>query len=123
MQEKIIFGLEPMDKQSGQTKTTLEISLSIEDLQKFLFRFSPNEIKIQDYIIYFRGEYILISMDRDTPPYVVTNRDQVYNLAVQAYSRLVATQLFRNAISFDFDAANDLIYNNIDDEFGDSSDT
>jgi hypothetical protein len=117
MKESIMFGLEPFDRNSGLTKTTMEIDFTINDLQKLLFRFSPNEIKVRDYTLLFRGEYIILSMGNNEPPYIVTNRDQVYNSAVQAYNRLVAVELFRNAISFDFDAANDLLYKDVKDEF------
>ena len=113
-----MFGLEPFDEESGQVKTTKEIDFTLEDLQKLLFRFAPNEIKVSDYTIFFRGEFMILSLEDNQPPYVVTNRDQVFNLAIQAYNRLVAVELFKNAISFDFDAANDLLYKDIKDEFG-----
>lgn len=120
MKETIIFGLRPFDLKSGQTKTTKEISFTIEDLQKLLFRFSPNEIKIGDDIIIFRDKHMFISGGVNESPYIVTNKEQVYNLAVQAYNKLIATQMFYNAISFDFDAASDFMFKDVSDEFEDT---
>ena len=116
MKEKILFGLQPLNSLTDTGLHKVEISMDIKDLSALLFRFSPDAITIDEYkIIFSTGkEMCLIADDQK---YIVTNKDQVYQEAVSAYNKLAATQLFYNAISFDYDAACDFIYKDIPDEF------
>ena len=117
MKENIMFGLAAMND-SG-VKTTREIAMDIKDLSALLFRFSPNTIVLNngDKIL-FKNDVMALVSSEDEELYMVTNKDQVYNLAVQAYNKLIATQMFYNAISFDFDAASEFIFKDVSDEFG-----
>lgn len=119
MKETIVFGLKPLTE-TGMVKTTREIEMDIKDLSALIFRFSPNNIVLSngDKIIFRKDAMILLEEDYPDIMFAVTNADQVYNLAVQAYNRLVATQMFYNAISFDFEAASDFMFKDTPDEFG-----
>ena len=119
MKETIVFGLRPLTE-TGLVKTTREIDMDIKDLSALLFRFSPHSIVLSngDKIIFRKDDIILLEEDYPDLMFAVTNTEQVYDLAIKAYNKLVATQLFYNAISFDFDAANDAMFKDIPDEFG-----
>ena len=116
-----MFGLTPIRDDGVACKTNVEVTVNLQDLSSLLFRFSPDSIVLSSGDrITFRNNIMAFLPNDSQVWYAVTNTEQVYNTAVQAYNKLIATQMFYNAISFDFDAASEFIFKDIPDEFEES---
>ena len=93
-------------------KVDLEVYLVEEDAQKFIFKQSPIAFFVDEFKVLMKPDNNFnwsITLFKDEYIYIVLNSDQVLSYIEENYINLVVMRKVANVLSFDFDAAVDLI--------------
>ena len=93
-------------------KVDLELYLGEEDAKKFIFKQSPIAFFVDEFKVLMKPDNNFnwsITLFKDEYIYIVLNSDQVLSYIEDNYINLVVMRKVANVLSFDFDAAVDLI--------------
>ena len=93
-------------------KVDLELYLGEEDVKKFIFKQSPIAFFVDEFKVLMKPDNNFnwsITLFKDEYIYIVLNSDQVLSYIEENYINLVVMRKVANVLSFDFDAAVDLI--------------
>ena len=93
-------------------KVDLELYLGEEDAKKFIFKQSPIAFFVDEFKVLMKPDNNFnwsITLFKDEYIYIVLNSDQVLRYIEENYINLVVMRKVANVLSFDFDAAVDLI--------------
>ena len=93
-------------------KVDLELYLGEEDAKKFIFKQSPIAFFVDEFKVLMKPNNNFnwsITLFKDEYIYIVLNSDQVLSCIEENYINLVVMRKVANVLSFDFDAAVDLI--------------
>ena len=93
-------------------KVDLELYLGEEDAKKFIFKQSPIAFFVDEFKVLMKPDNNFnwsITLFKDEYIYIVLNSDQVLNYIEENYINLIVMRKVANVLSFDFDAAVDLI--------------
>ena len=93
-------------------KVDLELYLGEEDAKKFIFKQSPIAFFVDEFKVLMKPDNNFnwsITLFKDEYIYIVLNSDQVLSFIEENYINLVVMRKVANVLSFDFDAAVDLI--------------
>ena len=93
-------------------KVDLELYLGEEDAKKFIFKQSPIAFFVDEFKALMKPDNNFnwsITLFKDEYIYIVLNSDQVLSYIEENYINLVVMRKVANVLSFDFDAAVDLI--------------
>ena len=93
-------------------KVDLELYLGEEDAKKFIFKQSPIAFFVDEFKVLMKPDNNFnwsITLFKDEYIYIVLNSDQVLSYIEENYINLVVMRKVANVLSFDFDAAVDLI--------------
>ena len=93
-------------------KVDLELYLGEEDANKFIFKQSPIAFFVDEFKVLMKPDNNFnwsITLFKDEYIYIVLNSDQVLSYIEENYINLVVMRKVANVLSFDFDAAVDLI--------------
>ena len=93
-------------------KVDLELYLGEEDAKKFIFKQSPIAFFVDKFKVLMKPDNNFnwsITLFKDEYIYIVLNSDQVLSYIEENYINLVVMRKVANVLSFDFDAAVDLI--------------
>ena len=93
-------------------KVDLEVYLGEEDAKKFIFKQSPIAFFVDKFKVLMKPDNNFnwsITLFKDEYIYIVLNSDQVLSCIEENYINLVVMRKVANVLSFDFDAAVDLI--------------
>ena len=93
-------------------KVDLELYLGEEDAEKFIFKQSPIAFFVDEFKVLMKPDNNFnwsITLFKDEYIYIVLNSDQVLSYIEENYINLVVMRKVANVLSFDFDAAVDLI--------------
>ena len=93
-------------------KVDLELYLGEEDAKKFIFKQSPIAFFVDEFKVLMKPDNNFnwsITLFKDEYIYIVLNSDQVLSYIEEKYINLVVMRKVANVLSFDFDAAVDLI--------------
>lgn len=93
-------------------KVDLELYLGEEDAKNFIFKQSPIAFFVDKFKVLMKPNNNFnwsITLFKDEYIYIVLNPDQVLNYIEENYINLVVMRKVANVLSFDFDAAVDLI--------------
>ena len=93
-------------------KVDLELYLGEEDAKKFIFKQSPIAFFVDEFKVLMKPDNNFnwsITLFKDEYIYIVLNSDQVLSYIEENYINLVVMRKVANMLSFDFDAAVDLI--------------
>lgn len=93
-------------------KVDLELYLGEEDAKKFIFKQSPIAFFVDEFKVLMKPDNNFnwsITLFKDEYIYIVLNPDQVLSCIEENYINLVVMRKVANVLSFDFDAAVDLI--------------
>ena len=93
-------------------KVDLELYLGEEDAKKFIFKQSPIAFFVDEFKVLMKPDNNFnwsITLFKDEYIYIVLNSDQVLSCIEENYINLVVMRKVANVLSFDFDAAVDLI--------------
>ena len=93
-------------------KVDLELYLGEEDARKFIFKQSPIAFFVDEFKVLMKPDNNFnwsITLFKDEYIYIVLNSDQVLSYIEENYINLIVMRKVANVLSFDFDAAVDLI--------------
>lgn len=93
-------------------KVDLELYLGEEDAKKFIFKQSPIAFFVDEFKVLMKPDNNFnwsITLFKDEYIYIVLNYDQVLSYIEENYINLIVMRKVANVLSFDFDAAVDLI--------------
>ena len=93
-------------------KVDLELYLGEEDAKKFIFKQSPIAFFVDEFKVLMKPDNNFnwsITLFKDEYIYIVLNSDQVLSYIEENYINLIVMRKVANVLSFDFDAAVDLI--------------
>ena len=93
-------------------KVDLELYLGEEDAKKFIFKQSPIAFFVDEFKVLMKPDNNFnwsITLFKDEYIYIVLNYDQVLSYIEENYINLVVMRKVANVLSFNFDAAVDLI--------------
>ena len=93
-------------------KVDLELYLGEEDAKKFIFKQSPIAFFVDEFKVLMKPDNNFnwsITLFKDEYIYIVLNSDQVLSCIEENYINLIVMRKVANVLSFDFDAAVDLI--------------
>ena len=93
-------------------KVDLELYLGEEDAKNFIFKQSPIAFFVDEFKVLMKPDNNFnwsITLFKDEYIYIVLNSDQVLSNIEENYINLVVMRKVANVLSFDFDAAVDLI--------------
>ena len=93
-------------------KVDLELYLGEEDAKKFIFKQSPIAFFVDEFKVLMKPDNNFnwsITLFKDEYIYIVLNSDQVLSFIEENYINLIVMRKVANVLSFDFDAAVDLI--------------
>ena len=93
-------------------KVDLELYLGEEDAKKFIFKQSPIAFFVDEFKVLMKPDNNFnwsITLFKDEYIYIVLNSDQILSYIEENYINLVVMRKVANVLSFDFDAAVDLI--------------
>ena len=93
-------------------KVDLELYLGEEDAKKFIFKQSPIAFFVDKFKVLMKPDNNFnwsITLFKDEYIYIVLNSDQVLSFIEENYINLIVMRKVANVLSFDFDAAVDLI--------------
>ena len=93
-------------------KVDLELYLGEEDAKKFIFKQSPIAFFVDEFKVLMKPDNNFnwsITLFKDEYIYIVLNSDQVVSYIEENYINLIVMRKVANVLSFDFDAAVDLI--------------
>ena len=93
-------------------KVDLELYLGEEDARNFIFKQSPIAFFVDEFKVLMKPDNNFnwsITLFKDEYIYIVLNSDQVLRYIEENYINLVVMRKVANVLSFDFDAAVDLI--------------
>ena len=93
-------------------KVDLELYLGEEDAKKFIFKQSPIAFFEDEFKVLMKPDNNFnwsITLFKDEYIYIVLNSDQVLSYIEENYINLIVMRKVANVLSFDFDAAVDLI--------------
>ena len=93
-------------------KVDLELYLGEEDARNFIFKQSPIAFFVDEFKLLMKPDNNFnwsITLFKDEYIYIVLNYDQVLSYIEENYINLVVMRKVANVLSFDFDAAVDLI--------------
>ena len=93
-------------------KVDLELYLGEEDAKNFIFKQSPIAFFVDEFKVLMKPNNNFnwsITLFKDEYIYIVLNSDQVLSCIEENYINLVVMRKVANVLSFDFDAAVDLI--------------
>lgn len=93
-------------------KVDLELYLGEEDARNFIFKQSPIAFFVDEFKVLMKPDNNFnwsITLFKDEYIYIVLNYDQVLRYIEENYINLVVMRKVANVLSFDFDAAVDLI--------------
>lgn len=93
-------------------KVDLELYLGEEDARNFIFKQSPIAFFVDEFKVLMKPDNNFnwsITLFKDEYIYIVLNYDQVLSYIEENYINLVVMRKVANVLSFDFDAAVDLI--------------
>ena len=93
-------------------KVDLELYLGEEDAKNFIFKQSPIAFFVDEFKVLMKPDNNFnwsITLFKDEYIYIVLNYDQVLSYIEENYINLVVMRKVANVLSFDFDAAVDLI--------------
>ena len=93
-------------------KVDLELYIGEEDAKKFIFKQSPIAFFVDEFKVLMKPDNNFnwsITLFKDEYIYIVLNSDQVLSYIEENYINLVVMRKVANVLSFDFDAAVDLI--------------
>ena len=100
------------EDKSEPVKVDLELYLGEEDAKKFIFKQSPIAFFVDEFKVLMKPDNNFnwsITLFKDEYIYIVLNSDQVLSYIEENYINLVVMRKVANVLSFDFDAAVDLI--------------
>ena len=93
-------------------KVDLELYLGEEDAKKFILKQSPIAFFVDEFKVLMKPDNNFnwsITLFKDEYIYIVLNYDQVLSYIEENYINLIVMRKVANVLSFDFDAAVDLI--------------
>lgn len=93
-------------------KVDLELYLGEEDARNFIFKQSPIAFFVDEFKVLMKPDNNFnwsITLFKDEYIYIVLNSDQVLSYIEENYINLIVMRKVANVLSFDFDAAVDLI--------------
>ena len=93
-------------------KVDLELYLGEEDAKKFIFKQSPIAFFVDEFKVLMKPDNNFnwsITLFKDEYIYIVLNSDQVLSYIEENYINLIVMRKVAIVLSFDFDAAVDLI--------------
>ena len=93
-------------------KVDLELYLGEEDAKKFIFKQSPIAFFVDEFKVLMKPDNNFnwsITLFKDEYIYIVLNSDQILSYIEENYINLIVMRKVANVLSFDFDAAVDLI--------------
>ena len=93
-------------------KVDLELYIGEEDAKKFIFKQSPIAFFVDEFKVLMKPDNNFnwsITLFKDEYIYIVLNSDQVLSYIEENYINLIVMRKVANVLSFDFDAAVDLI--------------
>ena len=93
-------------------KVDLELYLGEEDARNFIFKQTPIAFFVDEFKVLMKPDNNFnwsITLFKDEYIYIVLNSDQVLSYIEENYINLVVMRKVANVLSFDFDAAVDLI--------------
>ena len=93
-------------------KVDLELYLGEEDAKNFIFKQSPIAFFVDEFKVLMKPNNNFnwsITLFKDEYIYIVLNSDQVLSFIEENYINLIVMRKVANVLSFDFDAAVDLI--------------
>lgn len=93
-------------------KVDLELYLGEEDARNFIFKQTPIAFFVDEFKVLMKPDNNFnwsITLFKDEYIYIVLNYDQVLSYIEENYINLVVMRKVANVLSFDFDAAVDLI--------------
>ena len=93
-------------------KVDLELYLGEEDAKKFIFKQTPIAFFVDEFKVLMKPDNNFnwsITLFKDEYIYIVLNSDQVLSYIEENYINLIVMRKVANVLSFDFDAAVDLI--------------
>ena len=93
-------------------KVDLALYLGEEDAKKFIFKQSPIAFFVDEFKVLMKPDNNFnwsITLFKDEYIYIVLNSDQVLSYIEENYINLIVMRKVANVLSFDFDAAVDLI--------------
>ena len=93
-------------------KVDLELYLGEEDAKNFIFKQSPIAFFVDEFKVLMKPNNNFnwsITLFKDEYIYIVLNSDQVLSYIEENYINLIVMRKVANVLSFDFDAAVDLI--------------
>lgn len=93
-------------------KVDLELYLGEEDARNFIFKQSPIAFFVDEFKVLMKPDNNFnwsITLFKDEYIYIVLNYDQVLSYIEENYINLIVMRKVVNVLSFDFDAAVDLI--------------
>lgn len=93
-------------------KVDLELYLGEEDAKKFIFKQSPIAFFVDEFKVLMKPDNNFnwsITLFKDEYIYIVLNSYQVLSYIEENYINLIVMRKVANVLSFDFDAAVDLI--------------
>ena len=93
-------------------KVDLELYLGEEDAKNFIFKQSPIAFFVDEFKVLMKPDNNFnwsITLFKDEYIYIVLNSDQVLSFIEENYINLIVMRKVANVLSFDFDAAVDLI--------------
>lgn len=93
-------------------KVDLELYLGEEDAKKFIFKQSPIAFFVDEFKVLMKPDNNFnwsITLFKDEYIYIILNSDQVLSYIEENYINLIVMRKVANVLSFDFDAAVDLI--------------
>ena len=93
-------------------KVDLELYLGEEDAKKFIFKQSPIAFFVDEFKVLMKPDNNFnwsITLFKDEYIYIVLNSDQVLSYIEENYINLIVMRKVANVLSFEFDAAVDLI--------------
>ena len=93
-------------------KVDLELYLGEEDAKNFIFKQSPIAFFVDEFKVLMKPDNNFnwsITLFKDEYIYIVLNSDQVLSYIEENYINLIVMRKVANVLSFDFDAAVDLI--------------
>ena len=93
-------------------KVDLELYLGEEDARNFIFKQTPIAFFVDEFKVLMKPDNNFnwsITLFKDEYIYIVLNSDQVLSYIEENYINLIVIRKVANVLSFDFDAAVDLI--------------
>ena len=93
-------------------KVDLELYLGEEDARNFIFKQTPIAFFVDEFKVLMKPDNNFnwsITLFKDEYIYIVLNSDQVLSYIEENYINLIVMRKVANVLSFDFDAAVDLI--------------